>query len=114
MTTRKGVTVTVNRAAVTGTDRYNDDTVTRTPHDIKRCVLGLSTTSPLTDDGRTGSILGATLYCPPGANVQHSPIPDLITVDGLEYVTDGEPFPWTNGYTDIPRGVQVPLKVVQG
>lgn len=114
MTTSKGTTVIVGRAAVTGEDRYGGDVITRTPHTIERCVLGLSANDPLTGDGREGSVTTITLYCPAGADVQHSPIPDLITVDGVDYETDGEPFVWRNGYTDIVRGVQVPLKVVQG
>lgn len=114
MTTRKGITVIVGRGAVTGTGRYGADEITRTPHTITNCVTGLRTSEPLDQDGRQGSVLGITLYCPPDADVQHSPIPDIITIDGDDWVTDGEPFAWRNGFTDIARGVEVPLKRVQG
>lgn len=114
MTTAKGITVIVGRGAATGSDRYGGATVTRTPHTIEHCVVGLRTNDPLDAEGREGSVLGVTLYCPPGADVQHSPIADLITIDGDDWETDGEPFEWRNGYSDIVRGVQVPLKRVQG
>jgi hypothetical protein len=95
-----------------GTDQYGDPI----PSTETRTTLADAFTAPRTSDdidarGRTGVIVGLTLFATYGTDITHS---DFFEVDGELYRIEGEPGKWKNPLTGWEAGISVALERAQG
>lgn len=91
-----------------GHDEYGDP-IEWTPTTL---VLDGAFTAPresseITDRGRSGVIVGLTLYAPVGADVLHM---DQIDVDGVLYDVEGEIGTWIHPRTGWDAGIEAALR----
>lgn len=104
--------LTIIRATPGGFDEYGDpvDSTTST-HDIDG-VLAPETSSPNDATGRSGVVVGLTLYTDdPSADVRCG---DLVEYLGELWSVDGEIGVWRSPYGDSCDGLQVALRRGQG
>lgn len=95
-----------------GTDQYGDPipgttTVTAMPE----AFVAPRTTEDVDDRGRTGVIVGLTLFAPYSTDLTYT---DQIEVDGVLYDIEGEPGRWKNPFTGWEAGIQAALTRAQG
>lgn len=69
------------------------------------------TSSDIDERGRSGVVVGWTLFAPYGTDIVHT---DIIEVDGVPYEVDGEAGQWKNPLTDWEAGCEVALKLAAG
>lgn len=108
-----GETVTVRRGTVTATGRRNDTTTDwaePTDTDVPDCLIAPRSTSE-DHDGRSGVIIGVTVYMPSGTDVLAS---DRLVIRGDEYDVEGEPGDWWTPQDPICDGIEVAAKRTEG
>jgi hypothetical protein len=91
----------------TGEDEYGNPTY----DELDPVVLDGAFVAPrksegLDRDGRTGVIVGLTLYAPYGTDLVYT---DRVEVDGVVYEIDGEPGRWLHPHTGWQAGVEAAL-----
>lgn len=95
-----------------GVDQYGDPVAgTTTLTTITGAFVAPRTTEDIDDRGRTGVIVGLTLFAPYDTDLTYA---DQIDVDGVVYDIEGEPGRWRNPFTDWKAGIQVALSRAQG
>jgi hypothetical protein len=108
-----GETVTVRRGTPAAPGRRNDTTTDWTdPVDtaVEDCLVAPRSTSENLD-GRTGVIIGITVYMPAGSDVAAT---DRLVIRGDEYDIDGEPGLWTSPGHSFVDGIEVAAKRSEG
>lgn len=110
-----GTTVTVYRASST-TDRYGNEVPGPwvSVGTVAGCAVAPRSSSradELTGAGRTGVIVGLTLYAPSDAEIGPH---DRVEVDGDTFEVDGEVGRWSSPFTGWTPGVEVALRRVEG
>lgn len=110
-----GITITVERPL--GRDEYGDP-IDGEPerHAISGCAVAPRTTSEIDAPGRTGVIVGLTLYTPAGADLKRQ---DIVIIDDGDpnpgrWEVEGEPGEWRNPYTGLRAGIEVALRRAEG
>lgn len=83
-------TVTVLRPSYVEDERGNLVPGEYQSHSVPRCLLQPGASTEFTD-GRDTVAITATLYLPPGADIQPG---DRVKIDALTYEVDGEPQRW--------------------
>lgn len=108
-----GESVIVRRGTVTASGRRNDTTVdwsdpTDTP--VSDCLIAPRSSSE-DNDGRTGVIVGVTVYMPTGTDVVAT---DRLVIRGVEHDVDGEPGDWRTPEHPECDGIEVAAKRTEG
>lgn len=87
-------TVTVSRAPyVESRGTRVRDWPHATEHEVTGCSLQPASSSTAWADQRQPVTYDATLYAPPGADLEDG---DRVTVSGATYAVDGAPMPWAS------------------
>lgn len=105
-------TVTVLRGG-TVKDRYGNDRIdftTPTRTRIDGCAVA-PRGSTETAGGRTGVIVGLTLFLPAGVDITAA---DRVEVRGDVWTVEGQPGEWRDPFTGTPIGVEVAVEAVHG
>lgn len=86
----------------------NGDPVTGAPNrkTLSGAAVAPRTSSDVTDRGRSGVVVGLTLYGRYGEDLVHT---DQVEVDGVLYDVDGEPGQWHNPLTGTDAGSETAL-----
>jgi hypothetical protein len=108
----KGETVTILRAGTPTQDRYGNDIPgpdVRLP--VDGCAVAPRQLGDAAQDGRTGVIVGTTVYFPPDTDVRAT---DRLEVRGEPHLIEGDPGRWINPFSGVERGVEVATKRVEG
>ena len=95
-----------------GVDEFGDpipSSETRTT--LAEAFVAPRTTDELTNLGRTGVVIGLTLFTPFGTDIEPD---DQVEVDGVLYEVDGQPGDWANPLTGWEAGTTVALTRVEG
>lgn len=100
------------RSVEDGVDEYNNPT----PGEPERFELDGAFVAPRTSDaldhdGRSGVIVGLTLYLPYGTDLVYT---DQVEVDGVVYEIKGEPGSWSHPRTGWEAGMEVALERGEG
>lgn len=107
-----GQTITILHAATEGYDDNGDPIdATTLETDVAGCAVAPRFADETTDRGRQGTIIGYTVYAPPGTTIDHL---DRVRHLGVVYDIEGQPGIWFNPYQGKERGVQFALKRGQG
>lgn len=88
-------------------DEYGDPTGTDTRSTLEGCFVAPATSSPADDRGRTGVVVGLTLFGPYSADLVRT---DRVEVDGVTYRITGEVGPWKNPLSGWEAGFEVALE----
>lgn len=95
-----------------GVDEYGDPVEsTDDTFELDGCAVAPRTSGDITDRGRSGVVVGLTLYAPHGTDVRHT---DLFDIDGTRYEVDGEDGSWLSPYTGWAAGIEVALRRAAG
>lgn len=89
-------------------DRYGDPNpaaLTRTL--IDGAFVAPRTSGDIEDRGRSGVVVGLTLFAPHGTDLVHT---DKVEVDGTVYDLDGDPGSWLQPHTGWAAGIEAALK----
>lgn len=108
----KGETVTILRPGTPTIDRYGNAVPgvdVRT--DVDGCAVAPRLNGDATEGGRTGVIVGTTVYFPTGTDVVST---DRLEVRGEAHTIEGAPGRWINPYTGRECGVEVATRRVEG
>jgi hypothetical protein len=109
------VTETVTRLrAPSTTDRYGatvPDWDNATELDVTSCIVAPRTQEEETGNGRVAVPIGFTVYAPAGTDIIET---DRLEVRGEPCEVDGKPAVWTDPWTNTTRGVEVPVRTVDG
>lgn len=107
-----GETVTILRASMPTIDRYGNDVPgADTRNEVDGCAVAPRFGGDITEQGRQGVIVGATVYFPAGTDVRAT---DQLEVRGETHAIVGDPGRWVNPFTASERGVEVATKRVEG
>lgn len=107
-----GSTIEIWRAA-TVQDAYGNDTAGGFAwlETVHGCAVAPRKEAELTENGRTGVIIGLVVYARPTATIRPS---DQVRIDGEIYEIDGEPGNWQHPMTGWKPGVELNLRRVEG
>lgn len=100
------------RSTPGGTNQYGDpiaSTVARTT--IEGAFVAPRESSDIDGGGRTGVLIGLTLFAPYGSDLRDT---DDIEVDGVLFTIEGDVGQWRNPFTSWEAGASVALKRVEG
>jgi hypothetical protein len=104
--------VTRVRRATTSTDRYGDTaTATTASTVIAGAFVAPGPSTELTEAGRDGVTVDATIYCPAGTDLTHL---DDVDIDGVRFRVVGHPAEWVHPWSGWEPGVVAELARVQG
>lgn len=81
---------------------------------VRAPIDRVSVAPRFSDDGSsrwTATIVGITIYCPPGIELLDT---DKLEVRGVIYEIEGDAAAWVNPYTQTEVGVQAALRRVDG
>lgn len=100
------------RSAADGVDEYNNPTPGEPDRvDLDGAFVAPRTSDALDDNGRSGVIVGLTLYLPYGTDIVYT---DQVEVDGVVYEIKGEPVSWSHPHTGWQAGMEVGLERGEG
>lgn len=106
------MTISRIRAMPSGVDPYGDPIPgTEQATEIVGAFVAPRMSNDINDAGRTGVIVGLTLFVPFATDIVHT---DHFDVDGIRYRVDGEPGNWRNPFTDWKAGATVALVRAEG
>lgn len=112
---RRGITITVERGP--GLDE-NGDPVDDEPttHTIANCAVAPRLASEVEERGRQGSVVGLTLYAPPGSDLLHTDIIIIASGDPNpgRYAVEGEAGQWKSPFSGHDFGFEVALRRAEG
>lgn len=92
-------------------DQYGNPTEGTDRIDIPGCAVAPRTSTDTTDRGRSGVVVGLSVYLPAGADVQPG---DGFEIDGVAWQIEGVPGEWTSPFTGWAAGIEVALSRGEG
>jgi len=107
-----GLTVEIWRAEA-GTDEYGNATAGSFAKlvAVPGCAVAPRKELELVTNGRTGVILGWTVYAPHGTDVKAH---DQVRILDEQYEVEGEPGVWDSPFTGWKPGVEINIRKVTG
>ena len=108
-----GKTITVQRGTTSAPGRRNDTSIDWTnpaEHDITGCHIA-PRPSTENNDGRSGVIVGHTVFAPPGADVRAT---DRLIIRGEPHEVEGRPSVWHDPEDPSCDGVEITATFAEG
>lgn len=106
------MTITRIRVTATAPDDYGDpQRTTESRLELADAFVAPRESQGLDRDGRSGVIVGLTLFAPYATDLVYT---DRVDVDGVVYEIDGEPGNWKQPWTRWEAGMTVALTRGEG